>query len=126
MTEIITTVHAPSAIGPYSQAVKAGQFLFISGQLPVDPLSGELAGEQPEQQIRAVMDNLGAILAAAGATFAAVVKTTIFTTDLEWFTEINRVYGEYFEADYPARSTIGVAALPKNAKVEIEMIAHLA
>ena len=122
---IVSTQDAPQAIGPYSQAVRAGQLLFLSGQIPLDPRSGELVGgADVEAQTRQVMANLGAVLAAAGSGFPHVLKTTIFLTDLGDFARVNQVYGAAFEGlSPPARATVQVAALPRGAKVEIEAIA---
>ncbi len=123
--EIIRTEAAPEPIGPYSQAVKAGTTLYCSGQIPVDPQTGEIA-EGIEAQTRQVMNNLKAVLQEAGTTFKQVVKTTIFLTDLGDFATVNAVYGEYFdEATAPARATVQVAALPKGVAVEIDAVAAL-
>lgn len=124
MREIINTPSAPAAIGPYNQAVRAGNFVFASGQLGLDPASGQLV-EGVEAQARQSLANLQAVLQAAGATFANVVKTTIFLTDMGDFQAVNAIYASYFPADPPARSTVQVAALPKQGLVEIEMIAYL-
>ena len=122
---IVSTPDAPKAIGPYSQAVRTGQLVFLSGQIPLDPKSGEMVGgADVEAQTRQVMANLGAVLAAAGSGFQHVVKTTIFLTDLNDFTRVNQIYGAAFEGvSPPARATVQVAALPRGAKVEIEAIA---
>ena len=122
---VVSTPRAPAAIGPYSQAVRAGQFLFLSGQIPLDADAGELVGgDDVEAQAAQVMKNLGEVLAAAGAGFANVVKTTIFLVDLADFAQVNQVYGAAFDGlDPPARSTVQVAALPRGALVEIEAIA---
>ncbi|MFT3921913.1 MAG: RidA family protein [Myxococcales bacterium] len=124
---IVSTPQAPAAIGPYSQAVRAGQFVFLSGQIPLDPASGEMVGgADVEAQTVQVMNNLKAVLAASGASFAKVVKTTIFLTDLGDFAKVNKVYGSYFEGvEPPARATVQVAALPRGAKVEIEATAFV-
>src|SRR5687768_3635167 len=123
--DIVTTTTAPRAIGPYSQAVKAGGFVFTSGQIPLDPSTGQMVGgDDVRVQARRVMDNLAAVLQASGASFATVVKATIYLTDLADFVAVNEVYAEYFEgAPPPARSTVQVAALPRGARIEIEMIA---
>lgn len=121
----VHTAEAPEAIGPYSQAIKANGFLFTSGQIAIDPKTGQMSAVDPVAQTRQVMDNLGAILAAEGLSFAEVVKTTIFLTDLGDFQRVNDAYASYFQADPPARSTVQVAALPKGAKVEIEAVAAL-
>ena len=127
MRSIVSTPHAPAAIGPYSQAVRAGQFVFLSGQIPLDPSSGNMVGgDDVEAQTVQVMQNLEAVLAAAGSSFAQVVKSTIFLTDLGDFAVVNRVYGARFEGAPPARATVQVAALPRGAKVEIELIALVA
>jgi 2-iminobutanoate/2-iminopropanoate deaminase len=121
--EKIETDRAPAAIGPYSQAIRAGDWLFFSGQIPLDPHSGELVDGGVEEQTRQVMANIGAVLAAAGLDFSSVAKTTIYLTDLQAFAVVNAVYGRYFEGTPPARATVQVAALPKGALVEIEGIA---
>ncbi len=123
MKKIISTNEAPAAIGPYSQAVRSGNFLFCSGQIPLDPKSGEIAPGDIEAQTRRVLDNIAAVLRAEGLTFDNVVKTTIFLTDLGDFQTVNEIYGSYFKQNPPARSTVQVAALPKGANVEIEVIA---
>ncbi|HOJ21566.1 MAG TPA: RidA family protein [Armatimonadota bacterium] len=123
--EIVSTNNAPAAIGPYSQGVKAGPFLFISGQIPVDPATGELVTGSIEEQTRRVMENLKAILAAAGLEMSRVVKTTIFLTDLSHFAAVNAVYGDYFPTNPPARSTVEVSSLPKGVGVEVEAVALL-
>lgn len=123
MKEIIATSAAPQAIGPYSQAVKAGGFLFLSGQIPLDPATGELVTGDIALQAARVMDNIAAVLATAGLDFAAVVKTTIYLTDLAHFAVVNEVYGSRFAAAPPARSTVEVRGLPKGAQVEIEVVA---
>jgi 2-iminobutanoate/2-iminopropanoate deaminase len=121
----IETTGAPRAIGPYSQAVKAGELLFLSGQIPLDPASGELVAGGIEDQTRRVLDNLGAVLGAAGGSFVNVVKTTIYLVDLAEFSAVNAVYASYFASPAPARATVQVAALPKGARIEIEAIARL-
>jgi reactive intermediate/imine deaminase len=124
--EQIHTTAAPAAIGPYSQAISAGGFLFASGQIALDPLSGELSGVDAEAQTRQVTANLAAVLAAAGLTFGDVVKTTIYLVDMADFAKVNAVYGELFDGGVPpARSTVAVAALPRGARVEIDAIAQL-
>jgi 2-iminobutanoate/2-iminopropanoate deaminase len=120
---IITTDSAPKAIGPYSQGVKAGNFLFLSGQIPLDPATGELSGTEIVGQTEQVMENIAALLVAAGLTFAEVVKTTIYLTDLKDFAAVNEIYGRRFQIDPPARSTVQVSALPRGALVEIEVMA---
>ncbi len=121
---IITSKQAPAAIGPYSQAIKAGPFVFTSGQIPLDPATGRLVEGDITVQIRRVMSNLQAVLEAAGLSFANVVKSTIFVKDLGQFAAVNQVYGEYFPSNPPARSTVQVAKLPLDVAVEIEMVAY--
>jgi 2-iminobutanoate/2-iminopropanoate deaminase len=122
--EVVHTTAAPEAIGPYSQAIAAGPYLFTSGQIGLDPLTGQLVGGGVEEQTRQVMANLAAVLAAGGLTFGDVVKTTIFLADMNDFPAVNAVYGESFEgAPPPARSTVAAAGLPRGARVEIEAIA---
>ena len=122
--ETIHTNAAPDAIGPYSQAVAAGPYVFTSAQIGLDPLTGRLAGESVEDQTRQVMANLAAVLAAAGLTFTDVVKTTIFLADMNDFAAVNAIYGESFDgAAAPARSTVAAAGLPRGARVEIDAIA---
>jgi 2-iminobutanoate/2-iminopropanoate deaminase len=123
MKKIISTNEAPAAIGPYSQAVRSGSFLFCSGQIPLDPKSGQIVSGDIATQTRRVLDNIAAVLKAEGANFEDVVKTTIFLTDLGDFQTVNGIYGSYFKQNPPARSTVQVAALPKGANVEIEVIA---
>lgn len=119
----MTTAGAPAAIGPYSQAVAAGGMLFVSGQIPIDPATGELVGGGIEPQTERALENLRAVLAAGGCTLADVVKTTIFLADLSHFAAVNAIYGRAFSQPFPARATVQVAALPKGALVEIEAIA---
>ena len=121
----VATPNAPKAVGPYSQAVRAGRLLFTSGQIPLDPRTGQLESGPIDAQTRRVMDNLRAILEAAGATFSNVVKATVYLADMSDFSAMNAVYAGYFSSDPPARSTVQVAALPLGARVEIEMIAEL-
>ena len=127
----IQTTSAPQAIGPYSQGVQtgqgvqAGQWLFISGQIPLDPVSGVVVGENAAQQTEQVMKNIQAILHAAGAKCDQLVKTTIYLVDMADFAAVNEVYASYLQPPYPARATIAVAALPKNVRVEIEAVALL-
>jgi len=120
---IITTPDAPAPIGPYNQAVLAGDTLYISGQICIDPATGELKNKDLKEEAHQCMLNLKAILAAAQMDFGHVVKTTIFLTDMHRFSEVNEVYGQYFTSDYPARETVQVSALPKFVNVEIAMIA---
>lgn len=120
---IINTSSAPAPIGPYNQAVQSGNFLFISGQVCIDPATGELKNKDITEETHQVMHNLKAILQAAGMSFSNVVKTTIFITDMKRFAEINEIYGKYFTENFPARETVQVSALPKFVNVEISMIA---
>ncbi|UCF80911.1 MAG: RidA family protein [Acidobacteriota bacterium] len=120
---VISTPEAPAAIGPYSQAVEVGCFVFLSGQIPLDPATGELVSGGIKDETRRVMENLKAVLAAAGLTFADVVKTTIYVTDIGDFAAVNEVYGSYFKEEPPVRATVQVAALPKGARVEIDAVA---
>jgi 2-iminobutanoate/2-iminopropanoate deaminase len=122
--KVISTSQAPAAIGPYSQAVKAGKFLFASGQLGLDPTTGNLQ-EGIEAQTRQALANIQAVLAAAGASVENVVKTTIFLADMAHFATVNNLYAQVFQAEPPARSTVQVAALPKGGLVEIEIVALL-
>lgn len=122
--KVVVTDRAPAAIGPYSQGIKAGDFVFFSGQIPLDPASGELVAGGIEAQAERVMANLAGALAGAGLSFAEVVKTTIFLTDLSDFAAVNAIYGRHFIAAPPARSTVQVAALPRGAAIEIECIAY--
>lgn len=123
MKKIITTQKAPAPIGPYSQAVKANGLLFISGQIPLHAESGELKISNIQEETKLVMANLEAVLQEAEMNFNNVVKTTIFLSDMSHFSEVNEVYGSYFEKDFPARETVAVKGLPKNVNVEISMIA---
>lgn len=123
MKKIITTTNAPSPIGPYSQAVKAGNFLFVSGQVAINPENGELNIGNIEEETHQVMRNLKAVLLEAGLTFDHVVKSTIFLSDMGTFGQVNEIYGQYFTADFPARETVQVSVLPKNVNVEISVIA---
>ena len=122
---IIATNDAPAAIGTYSQAVRVGNTIWISGQIPLDPRTKELVGGGIEAEVRQVFDNLRAIVAAAGATFDDVVKATVFMTDLSHFALLNKVMAEYFREPFPARAAVGVAALPRGAQVEVECIVAL-
>lgn len=121
--QIINTSSAPAPIGPYNQAIRSGNMLFISGQVCIDPATGELKNKDVQEETHQVMHNLKAILAEAGMTFSNVVKTTIFITDMNRFSEINEVYGKYFDGNFPARETVQVSALPKFVNIEISMIA---
>ena len=120
---IITTSNAPAPIGPYNQAVQSGNMLFISGQICIDPATGDLMNKDIQEETHQVMHNLKAILQKAGMDFSNVVRTTIFITDMHRFGEVNEVYGKYFIGDFPARETVQVSALPKFVNVEISMIA---
>ena len=120
---IILTTDAPAPIGPYSQAIKSGNMLFCSGQIPLDPKTGEMKNASIEEETRQVLTNLSAVVSSGGATLSDVVKTTIFLTDLGNFATVNAIYDEFFGASKPARSTVQVSALPKGANVEIECIA---
>ena len=121
--DIITTDRAPAAIGPYSQAVKTQHLVFVSGQLPIDPQSGHLVTGDIRNQTRQAMQNLGAILAAAGSSFDRIVKTTLFIADMDQFATINEVYAEFFTGQPPARACVQVARLPRDAGVEVEAVA---
>jgi 2-iminobutanoate/2-iminopropanoate deaminase len=121
--EIIHTAAAPGVVGPYSQAVRAGGFIFTAGQIALDPASGKMVGETIEEQTRRVLDNLKAVLEAAGSGMHKVVKTTVFITDMGHFARMNSVYAEYFPAAPPARSTLPMASLPLGGLVEIECVA---
>lgn len=124
MNSIVSAQNAPAAIGPYSHAVWAGDLLFTSGQIPLVPETGEMAGDTIEVQTEQVLKNLEAVLTAAGLDFSHVVKTTVFLTDLADFGKVNEIYGTRFPSAPPARSCVQVAALPKGAKLEIELIAR--
>ena len=121
--KVIATSAAPAAVGPYSQAIKAGGFLFLSGQLPLDPKTSTITSTDIEGQTRQALNNIKSILASEGLTLANIVKTTVFMKDIADFTKMNGVYKEFFTVDAPARSTFQVANLPMNALVEIESIA---
>ena len=121
--KIISSNEAPAAVGPYSQAVRAGNLLFLSGQLPLDPKTGTIVGEDIETQTKQVISNIKAVLEAGGLSLSNVVKTTVFMKDLQHFQKMNGVYKEFFTQDAPARSTFQVANLPMNALIEIESIA---
>ncbi len=123
--QVILTAHAPAPIGPYSQAIKSGDLVFCSGQIPLDPVSGAVVGEgNVEEQARQVMKNVAAVLAEAGLNFSHVIKSTIFLKNMGDFPKVNGIYGEFFKEPYPARSTIEVARLPKDVLVEVEVIAR--
>ncbi len=121
--KIINTSKAPYPIGPYNQAIKAGNMLFISGQVALKPGTSDLANADIIEETHQVMKNLKAVLSEAKMDFSDVVKTTIFLSDMELFVQVNEIYGKYFEGDFPARETVAVKGLPKNANVEISMIA---
>src|ERR1700761_1466263 len=124
MKNIILTSDAPEPIGPYSQAIVAGNLIFVSGQIPLHPFTGELVTDNITSATHLVMENIGAILKEAGADFSDIVKTSIFLTDIKAFGEVNEVYGTYFDDTFPARETVQVAALPKGVHVEISVIAQ--
>lgn len=121
--KIINTKNAPAPIGPYNQAVMAGNMLFISGQVAINPANGNIEAKDISAETHQVMQNLKAILAEAGMDFSNAVKTTIFLSDMSLFSEVNEVYGRYFTGDFPARETVAVKGLPKNVNVEISMLA---
>ena len=123
MKQAVHSDGAPQAIGPYSQAVASGPFVFVSGQIGLDPTSGNLVAGGTEAEAEQVLRNLKAVLEAAGLTFAAVVRTTIYLVDLGDFTRVNEIYGHHFRDPFPARATVGVASLPRGARVEIDAIA---
>jgi len=123
MKEIISTENAPGAIGPYSQAIKAGGMIFCSGQIPIDPATGNFVSDIVSEQTEQVLKNLNEVLKAAGASLNDVVKTTVFLADMNDFAEMNEVYGRFFSENKPARATVQAARLPRDAKVEIECIA---
>jgi 2-iminobutanoate/2-iminopropanoate deaminase len=125
MRKAVSTTRAPQAIGPYSQAIRAGDLLFVSGQIPLDPSSGTVVSGDVAAQTHRVMQNVQAVLEAAGASLDAVVKTTIYLVDLGDFAVVNEVYGGYFTAPAPARATVQVARLPREVRVEIDAIARL-
>ena len=119
----ITTANAPAAIGPYSQAIRVDQFLYTSGQIPLDPTTGEIVGDEIQTQTRQVLQNLQALLEGAGSSLSQVIKTTVFLTTMSDFHAMNAVYASYFGETRPARSTVAVAELPRKALVEIECVA---
>ena len=123
MKSIIYTKEAPEPLGPYNQAVQAGNMLFISGQISIDPKTNQLIAGSITDEAHQVMKNLNALLSTAGFSFEDVVKTTIFLSDMNYFAEVNEVYGSYFTGSFPARETVSVLGLPKNVNVEISMIA---
>ena len=126
MRSIIYSDRAPAPIGPYSQAVQAGNMLFVSGQIPADPDTEQLIEGSVEDEARQVMHNIGALLSEAGFSFADIVKTSIFLSDMKHFAAVNEVYGSFFQSDFPARETVAVLGLPKNVNVEISVIAYKA
>jgi len=121
--KIITAANAPAPIGPYSQAIQIGSLLFISGQIAINPATGNIEAHDVIDETHQVMHNLKAILAEAGMDFNSVIKTTIFLSDMSLFSAVNEIYGKYFSDDFPARETVAVKGLPKNVNVEISMIA---
>ena len=123
--EIIHTHDAPAAIGTYSQAVRYGDLVFLSGQIPLDPASMEIVGGEFEDQVRRVFDNLSAVCQASGGNLGNIIKLTVFLTDMNNFPQVNAIMGEYFEQPYPARAAVGVASLPKGAVVEMEAVLGL-
>jgi 2-iminobutanoate/2-iminopropanoate deaminase len=123
MTQAFSAEAAPKAIGPYSQAVRVGNLLFLSGQIPLDPATGQMVEGDVVVQTRRVMENLAAVLSSAGLSFANVARTTIYLADLGDFAKVNEVYGSYLSAPFPARATVQVARLPRDASVEIDAIA---
>lgn len=126
MRSIIYSDRAPAPIGPYSQAVQVGNMLFVSGQIPADPDTEQLIEGSVEDEARQVMHNIGALLSEAGFSFADIVKTSIFLSDMKHFAAVNEVYGSFFQSDFPARETVAVLGLPKNVNVEISVIAYKA
>jgi 2-iminobutanoate/2-iminopropanoate deaminase len=123
MMETVSTENAPGAIGPYSQAVKTGNLVFCSGQIPIDPATGNFVSENVAEQTEQVLINLSAVLEAAGTNLSKVVKTTVFLADMNDFTAMNEIYAKFFDANKPARATVQAARLPRDARVEIECIA---
>ncbi len=123
MRKVIASTEAPAAVGPYSQAVAAGNTLYCAGQIPLDPVTGEIVAGGVSEQTTRVLENVGAVLRANSMDYSHVVKATVFMTDLAHFGEMNAVYSKYFQSPYPARSTVQVAALPRGARVEIEVTA---
>ena len=123
--QIINTSNAPAPIGPYNQAVKSGNFLFVSGQVALKPGTNDLANADIIEETHQVLQNLKVILAEAGMDFSNIVKTTIFLSDMDLFSQVNEIYAKYFDGDFPARETVAVKGLPKNAHVEISVIAAI-
>jgi 2-iminobutanoate/2-iminopropanoate deaminase len=126
MKKVIQTDNAPAPIGPYSQAVKAGNMLFVSGQVPIDPATNVVINSSIADETTLVMKNISAVLDEAGYSMSDVVKTSIFLSDMQLFAEVNQIYGSYFTSDFPARETVAVKGLPKNVNVEISVIAYKA
>jgi 2-iminobutanoate/2-iminopropanoate deaminase len=125
MPQAVSTQAAPAAIGPYSQAVRAGDFLFVSGQIPLDPATGAFVDADVRAQTRRVLENLSAIVAAAGVSLGRVVKTTVYLLDMNDFQAMNEVYATFFSAPAPARATVQVVRLPRDVRVEIDAVVHL-
>jgi 2-iminobutanoate/2-iminopropanoate deaminase len=125
MRQAVSTQAAPAAIGPYSQAVRAGDFLFVSGQIPLDPATGTLVDTDVRAQTRRVLDNLSAIVSAGGASLGHVVKTTVYLADMNDFPAMNEVYATFFSPPAPARATVQVGRLPRDVKIEIDAVVHL-
>ena len=123
MSEVVSTEAAPGAIGPYSQAIKVNGMVFCSGQIPIDPATGQFAAEDVSGQTEQVLKNLSAVLEASGSSLERVVKTTVFLADMNDFAAMNEIYGKYFSSNKPARATVQAARLPRDARVEIECIA---
>jgi len=123
MKQAVSSPDAPKAIGPYSQAVRTGQLLFVSGQVPLDPATGQIVDGDIAAQTRRVFDNIAAVLTAGGRSFADVVRSTVYLADMNDFAAVNQVYGTYFSEPFPARATVQVARLPKDARVEIDLVA---
>jgi 2-iminobutanoate/2-iminopropanoate deaminase len=123
--ELVTALGAPAAVGPYSHAVRSNGLLFCSGQIPLDPESGELVGDNPVDQLRRCLENLKVVAAAGGATLEDAVRVTIYLTDIDAFGDVNEAYGDFFEGEHPARVVIGVAGLPKGAQVEVDAVIAL-
>jgi 2-iminobutanoate/2-iminopropanoate deaminase len=125
MLSAVSSGSAPAALGPYSQAIRAGQFLFVSGQVPIDPSTGELVSGSIAEQTRRALQNVGEILIAGGSSFQQVVRATVYLADLSEFAAMNEVYATFFTAPQPARSTIQAARLPRDARIEVDVIAFL-
>jgi len=123
--KVISTSDAPAAVGPYSQAIKVGDYIFISGQLPLDPSSGKIISHNLEDQTKQVLENIKAILRASSCTMDDLIKITIFLKDMDYFADVNKIYNKYFSSQYPSRSCVEVNRLPKDALIEMEAIAVL-